>query len=116
MARPVVPTRQRSTSRGRHAKRERDPAIVAEGLVKQFVAGHYPGLVVGSPLAERPAKPSRNPAFAKVTGKRPCKRGKSLMADSDENTRAGESRGELSRRRFLQGTLGAALASAGIYE
>jgi hypothetical protein len=41
------------------------------------------------------------------------------MADSDENVRAGESHEELSRRRFLQGTvrtLGAALASAGIYE
>jgi hypothetical protein len=38
------------------------------------------------------------------------------MTDSDDNTGTGEPRGELSRRRFLQGTLGAALASAGIYE
>src|SRR6202035_3002151 len=41
------------------------------------------------------------------------------MADRDENARAGRPRGNLSRRRLLQGTagtLGAALASAGIYK
>ncbi|MFF3910560.1 hypothetical protein ACFYZJ_32475 [Streptomyces sp. NPDC001848] len=41
------------------------------------------------------------------------------MSDSNENTRAGRSHGNLSRRRLLQGTagaVGAALASAGIYE
>nr|QIZ01594.1 hypothetical protein HEP87_18365 [Streptomyces sp. S1D4-11] len=41
------------------------------------------------------------------------------MTDSNENERAGRSRGNLSRRRLLQGTagtFGAALASAGIYE
>lgn len=65
VVRPVVSTPQRSTWRGRRAKRELDSAIVAEWLVKQFVAGTYPGLVAGSPLAERPEKPSRNPAFAK---------------------------------------------------
>src|SRR5690348_16906401 len=69
--------------------------IVAEWLVEQFLAGCYPGLVVGSPLAQRPEKPSRNPAFAKVTGKRPCKRGNSLMTDSDDNMGTGEPRGEL---------------------
>src|SRR5258708_25906821 len=41
------------------------------------------------------------------------------MADNDENVFAAEQHQELSRRRFLTGsvcTLGAALASAGIYE
>jgi hypothetical protein len=41
------------------------------------------------------------------------------MTDSDEHVRAGQPRGNLSRRRLLQGTvgtLGAALASAGIYK
>jgi hypothetical protein len=41
------------------------------------------------------------------------------MTDSDENARAGQPRGNLSRRRLLYGTaggLGAALASAGIYK
>ncbi|MET7354460.1 hypothetical protein [Streptomyces mirabilis] len=41
------------------------------------------------------------------------------MTDGNENERAGRSRGNLSRRRLLQGTagtFGAALASAGIYE
>jgi hypothetical protein len=42
-----------------------------------------------------------------------------FMTDSNENVRAGRARGNLSRRRLLQGTagtLGAALASAGIYK
>src|SRR5258708_4409095 len=42
-----------------------------------------------------------------------------LMTDDDENMFAGEQHKELSRRRFLKGTVGtvgAALASAGIYE
>ena len=42
-----------------------------------------------------------------------------LMADGNENAGAGRPRGNLSRRRLLQGTagtLGTALASAGIYE
>jgi hypothetical protein len=42
-----------------------------------------------------------------------------FMADSDKNTRAGRSRGNLSRRHLLQGTagtLGVALGSAGIYK
>ncbi|MBW8698040.1 hypothetical protein MBT84_00505 [Streptomyces sp. MBT84] len=41
------------------------------------------------------------------------------MTDSNDSARAGRSRGDLSRRRLLQGTagtLGTALASAGIYE
>ena len=41
------------------------------------------------------------------------------MTDSDENVRARRPRGNLSRRRLLQGTagtLGAALGSAGIYK
>src|SRR6266851_7206327 len=39
-----------------------------------------------------------------------------LMTNNDEHMFAGERQRTLSRRRFLEGTLGAALASAGIYE
>ena len=38
------------------------------------------------------------------------------MSNNDENRFEGEHQKALSRRRFLQGTLGTALASAGIYE
>lgn len=38
------------------------------------------------------------------------------MTKNDEQQFAGEQQRPLSRRRFLEGTLGAALASAGIYE
>src|SRR5258708_27531885 len=38
------------------------------------------------------------------------------MAHDNEKTLPGESHRRLSRRQFLEGTLGAALASAGIYE
>ncbi|EFH88399.1 hypothetical protein Krac_9850 [Ktedonobacter racemifer DSM 44963] len=39
-----------------------------------------------------------------------------IMTKNDEQQFAGEQQRPLSRRRFLEGTLGAALASAGIYE
>jgi len=39
-----------------------------------------------------------------------------IMTNNDEQRFAGEQQRTLSRRRFLEGTLGAALASAGIYE
>jgi hypothetical protein len=49
VARPVVSAPQWSASRGRHAKREMDAAVVAEWLIGQFPAGRYNGLVLGSP-------------------------------------------------------------------
>src|SRR5258705_5996172 len=49
VARQVVSTPQWSASRGRHAKREMDAAVVAGWLVGQFPAGRYNGMVLGSP-------------------------------------------------------------------